>query len=396
MTPIAFTLCSNNYFSRALAWADSLRAHNSDYKVIIGLVDKRDPGVDYTNSGHNVLPVEDINIPNIEWMISHYSIVEFNTAVKPFYFDYLFRTYTTPHVLYFDPDIYVYHSLLPITRLFENSDILLTPHVNRPIPKGTFPWENHYLKFGLYNLGFAGIRAGENGSAAIEWWKERTAELCLYNLREGLYVDQLWANYFPIFFEHVTLVRHPGANVAYWNIHERAITRDGAEWCVNGEPLLFFHFSSFDPNRPDLVTKESYSNYNFSTIPGITELTNHYATELKKNHFDLYQKIPFTMIPQDPGPGSPMDTLATRIVKRERILNALSLRLVKRESLIVFVINLLKDYAEYDSLKWGVKSESINRIDLVRKQHLNLQNGRSTSILERMRTIASSVISFIR
>ena len=124
MAPVAFTLCSNNYFSRALAWADSMRATNPDYTIVIGLVDGRNSQVDYTANGHKVISVGEIRIPNIDWMMSHYSIVEFNTAVKPYYFSYLFKLYTPSHVLYFDPDIFMYNSLSPITRLFDNADLL--------------------------------------------------------------------------------------------------------------------------------------------------------------------------------------------------------------------------------------------------------------------------------
>ena len=52
------------------------------------------------------------------------------------------------------------------------------------------------------------------------------------------------------------MLRHPGYNVAYWNLPHRKISRDGAgQYLVNGEPLKFFHFSGFDPKLPSLISK---------------------------------------------------------------------------------------------------------------------------------------------
>ena len=59
-------------------------------------------------------------------------------------------------------------------------------------------------------------------------------------------------NLAPVFFDGVHVLHHPGCNVAYWNLHERSLTVTGESYRVNEvAPLVFFHFSAYDPRQPD-------------------------------------------------------------------------------------------------------------------------------------------------
>ncbi len=43
------------------------------------------------------------------------------------------------------------------------------------------------------------------------------------DLKKGLFVDQIWINFVPLFFKKVRIFLHHEYNVAYWNLHERMI-----------------------------------------------------------------------------------------------------------------------------------------------------------------------------
>src|SRR5712691_5442278 len=112
---IAFTLCSNNYLPMARALGESFLRQSPDSRFIIGLVDLLDREVDYVSFRPlEILPVSELGIVDFDDMVLRYSIVELNTAVKPFYFRFLFEKYSAQKdlkICYFDPDTCIYSSL---------------------------------------------------------------------------------------------------------------------------------------------------------------------------------------------------------------------------------------------------------------------------------------------
>jgi len=251
---IVFTICSNNYLSQAKTLGDSLVKYNSDYKFIIGLCDKKSQDIDYSFfDPYEIIEVEKLNIANFEWMIYNYYIIELNTAIKPFFFQYLLQQYQDIEaIMYFDPDIKVFDSLSPIETELQNKSALLTPHILSSIPlDGKSPYETTFLNYGLYNLGFLAIRPSRQADKLLEWWAERLSVQSFNRVAEGLFVDQLPMNFAPLFFEDVQISRTPGYNYAYWNFHERKISLKEGKYYINENcPLTFLHFSSFKPIPP--------------------------------------------------------------------------------------------------------------------------------------------------
>src|SRR6185295_2658361 len=91
--------------------------------------------------------------------------------------------------------------------------------------------------------------------ALLEWWKQRLYTGCRHDPDRGYFVDQRWIDLVPGLFDGVAILRDPGYNVAYWNLHGRSVTVRGDEVRVNGVPCRFFHFSGFDPDAPDQVSR---------------------------------------------------------------------------------------------------------------------------------------------
>ena len=69
-----------------------------------------------------------------------------------------------------------------------------------------------------------------------------------------LFVDQRWLDQAPALFE-CRVINDPGCNVAYWNLHERPLRRDGGRVMVGDGPLRFFHFSGLEADRPWVLSK---------------------------------------------------------------------------------------------------------------------------------------------
>ena len=75
----------------------------------------------------------------------------------------------------------------------------------------------------------------------------------------GLGVDQKWIDLAPAFFNGVHILKDPGLNVAFWNLHERRLSKSQAGWFVNDvSPLGFVHFSSFvEAERTIIADKQT-------------------------------------------------------------------------------------------------------------------------------------------
>lgn len=292
--PIIFTICAANYLPQALVLVKSIQENCPDWRIVLGLVDQMQPSVRHAVPDEVIIvPVLDLGIPHLDAMIEKYTIVELCTAVKPSYFQHLFRAFPdVDQIHYIDPDVCVYHSLDTLEGELSTSSVLLTPHHFTPIPlDGQFPQENLALNHGVYNLGYLGLRRTPVADDLLAWWAERMAENCLIDLLNGWFVDQLYFNYVPIYFKDVRICRHPGANVAFWNFHERKIKADlSLEFAEQSSPLLFFHFSGFSPLQSGNPTRVQV-RVDWEASPGSSRLLNEYGTRLLGEGYHEWRKI---------------------------------------------------------------------------------------------------------
>jgi hypothetical protein len=176
---------------------------------------------------------------------------------------------------------------------FDNNNILLTPHILNPIPlDNKLPQENTFLNFGIYNLGFLGLKNTKaEVKKLLDWWEERTFTLGYDNVEKGLFVDQLWMNFAPIFFEKVKILKESGYNVAPWNLHERDIIKKDNIYCMkDGSPLYFFHFSSYNYKLPHVISNK-LDRSTFLNNPDLKELYEYYHGLILKNKIDELSKI---------------------------------------------------------------------------------------------------------
>lgn len=292
---IAFTVCSNNYLAQAKSLGDSIKKTNPEYNFFIGLADKLSKEIDYKNEiGHPIILAEDIGILDFESLWKKYSIIEFNTNVKPFFFHFFSNHFSgIEYLFYLDPDTYIFNDLNIIESEFgESGTSLLTPHILTPIDlDGEDPKEHLFLNFGIYNLGFFGVKAPQKENKLINWWKERTFHFGYDRISEGLFVDQLWHNFSPIFFDNCVVSKHPGLNMGPWNLHERRIA-DTNQVCFEGHqfPLAFYHFSNFNFANPTVISKY-YSRYSFETHEELVDLYCNYRELLLLNGIKKFMSI---------------------------------------------------------------------------------------------------------
>lgn len=287
-----FTISSNNYFAFAKTFLESVRRfHPSGVDLYFFLADEVAPQISKGGFSFNVVEAKELHIESLAKMAFKYNIMEFNTAIKPFCFKYIFeRGYKK--AVYFDPDIFVFNPLDCLFSALDSNSILLTPHITEPLPEGDVlaPSEQEYLRAGTYNLGFIGVSARQNGLRFTDWWSERCANQCFSEVETGLFVDQKWVNLAPGLFSEVLISRDKGLNMAYWNLHERTLSPN---LTVNGEvPLVFYHFSGIDISDPSGISKYQ-TRFSLKARPDLGEIFKNYCAAVLANGHQEYRELPY-------------------------------------------------------------------------------------------------------
>jgi len=291
---IAFTICSNNYLSQAKTLLDSIQLLASDYVFYIFLVDEYSSQIDYDFfKPANIVLAKDLPV-NFNFLKEKYNIIELNTCIKASCFKYVFEHNSDAvHAHYFDPDIEIFNSLNYLDENFNKYDFLITPHISKILPWGSKePNENLFLNHGLYNLGYIGLKANSaKVNEMLNWWENRTLNYGFYRLERGLFVDQLWINYVPIYYpEGTKILFHFGCNMGPWNLHERKLKYVNNEYIVNEDyPLVFFHFSSYKYSKPNVISNNY--RYDFETNPELISIYNSYNEKIQKNKIVVLSKV---------------------------------------------------------------------------------------------------------
>jgi len=289
----AFTICSINYLAQARVLAESLKETNPDYEFVIGLCDKIDgSGVDVSKlSDFNLLEVDKIGIDGFEEMCDRYDITELNTAIKPFYIDYFFKSrIDIDAVIYFDPDIEIFDKLTGLEEGLATNNVILTPHFFTPIFDKKTRTEQQMFVNGIYNLGFLAVSRSEETDRFIHWWMTKLKTECFMDIQNGMFVDQLYCNMVPLYFEGVKIDKYPGYNISYWNLHERNFTFENGKYFVNGQPLIFYHFSGINIKDPLNISRWQ-DRFDLDNRPDLVEIFKSYRTQLAKNENDYFRNI---------------------------------------------------------------------------------------------------------
>ena len=293
---VIFTVCAKNYLAQALTLKQSVEETNPDVKFFIFLSDDVE-GEELPE----VILLDDNWIPQWRKMAFKYNVIEFSTSIKPFCIDYLFNN-GYENVLYIDPDICVYKSLSDIFKILKSKSIVLTPHRCTMFNDMRGPTSELIVSLvGVYNLGFIGIRNDIIGKRVVNWWKNRLHDYCYDDKEQGLFVDQKWINFVVGYFPDDVYISHNlGFNMAIWNIQERELFIEDGTFKVrsievpsNVYDLAFFHFSGYDPYKPENIDKR-VNDYTVKEYPQYKKLLDDYRKAELKNGYDKYHDMKYS------------------------------------------------------------------------------------------------------
>ncbi|WP_068775058.1 hypothetical protein [Paenibacillus sp. FJAT-26967] len=245
---VTTSICAN-YLPKAMVLAKSLKETNPAVQFIVCLLERDiHPAARSFEYFDDVILAKDLGFEQFEKFIFKHSIVEASTAVKGQLLLYMLRRYAEEdRFVYLDPDIKVYGELTELAEALDRYPIVLTPHLCHPedIMDAVMDNELSALQHGVFNLGFLAISRSDEAVRFAEWWASRLAMFCYDDIPRGIFTDQKWIDLAPCYFD-VYILKHPGYNVAPWNLSKRKLAAEAGGFLVNGQPLRFFHYSGFD------------------------------------------------------------------------------------------------------------------------------------------------------
>lgn len=288
-----FTICSKNFTAYAKTLFHSVKKYHPNVNAYLFLCDEVDSGYILETNDYTTVELRELGIPDVEGMAHRYNITEFNTAIKPFAFSYLFRQLGKQNVVYLDPDIILTSPLEEVVGAFSNgAECILTPHILEPAENVETP-DRKMLLFGIYNLGFIGLRNTSEMCKVVDWWGRRLINDCVIKIEEGLFVDQKWADLLPAFISRTVILRHPGYNVAYWNLSQRKVELIDGQWYANRQSLRFVHFSGNKLEDSYVLSRHS-SAFNRDNIGDLSELLDAYRELVYSFGHAEYSKLPYS------------------------------------------------------------------------------------------------------
>jgi hypothetical protein len=286
-----YTVCTYNHIGRALSLAESVKDYCPAAKFIICLIDSI--GDQYLPSGIEVIMSEDIGISFLDEMCSKYSLLELNSALKPYFGNCIFEKYPeVDQLIFLDSDILLFDDLHPVYKSLESNSIVITPHSLSTVTEGTDFDDRVFLRSGIYNAGFFGLKRDQNAQAFLNWWMSKLRNQCFFDSKRGMFAEQLWLNLVPLYFNKVEVLRHEGCNVSYWNLHERNLSLIENVYYVNQKvPLIFYHYSGATINCiEENMVSQHQSRYTFTNRPDVLPVFQLYIESLKKHSFEKYNQ----------------------------------------------------------------------------------------------------------
>lgn len=214
-------------------------------------------------------------------------------ALKPVFMNWLLEKFEK--IVYADVDLFFTGNLDFVFDSLSSHSVLLTPHWGSlsPLPHTT-DFELNF-QIGLYNAGF--VAASRKGRKTLRWWAEACRFKMTKDIASGYFDDQRYLDLLPVVDERAGVIRHPGCNVAGWNIHQCKRSLANGRMVINGQyPVVFIHFNlstllqisyGRDPLLADYLSayKELFKSlgYDFDAVqPGFENIQPATAVSIKR------------------------------------------------------------------------------------------------------------------
>ncbi len=229
-----------NYLTRGLALHRSLVAHAGEFELTVLCMDAATEIALRAQALPQVrlLPVAELTgrYPALAAAQADRTKLEFYFTCTSWLMQHLLPKLPAGELLtYLDADLYFFSSPQPIYEEIGAASVAITPH--------RFPASlAHLERYGKFNVGWVSFRHDATGQSCAADWAAKCAEWCFNLLEADRYADQKYLDAWTEKFPGTLSLKHPGINVAPWNVKDCTVTAGKQGLRINRRPLIFYHF----------------------------------------------------------------------------------------------------------------------------------------------------------
>jgi hypothetical protein len=139
-------------------------------------------------------------------------------------------------VVYLDADLMFFADPQAIFEEWGDNDIAIHEH---RLPPGKRDAAELY---GVFNVGWVGIRNSPEGRRCLERWRRQCIEACTFDPARGLCHDQKYLDEWPALYRGLTVLQNKGVGIGPWNAETYEFSSTDGAPQVDGVPLIFYHF----------------------------------------------------------------------------------------------------------------------------------------------------------
>ena len=230
-----------------------------------------------------LITTKDIELKNPEIKNKKYNnFNEMHGVYRLAYAQYLLRKIKKPiHLI--DSDIF-----------FFNKPNLLNDLVRKIKASVAFAKHNYFFnkkvmenKYGIYNAGYIYFNYDQNSLNFLNKYRKLCYDFISWDTKKigkSNFADQTYLEKLIKINKNIKIINHSGVNAAPWNIGGFNLSQKNKKLYVNGEKLIFYHFSGIRT----LFNKFFFFNlyhYNRKNLPKVKQhLYKKYFLILKKNN----------------------------------------------------------------------------------------------------------------
>jgi len=302
------TYFDQRYLARALVMLRSLRHHDPAATIFPLCFDRVSVDMVAALGDSGIVPVEPKILAAVEPRLAgcasrgRWEFYATHKAILPLHVQAQHPAIQA--IAHIDADTCFFSSPAPLFAALDQASIGLSPHRFSPAFAPA-------ALYGQFNAGFIYWRRDATGLRCLEEYREDCLAWCFNRTEpDGRYMNQGYLTAWPERYQNVHILRHPGANLAYWNIAGHSLA-PGVPPTVDGAPLIFYHFSNIHRDAAG-NWRSPYADFGLNQGVAIGQIYAPYLAAVDEAETRLRSLVPWLAAPDAPSGLASMPVISRR------------------------------------------------------------------------------------